>query len=169
MFRRFEVTTGNNPDRSGGFNGLAFLRCLLCCRITGFLCATAKPYRDAHLSERAQLISSEVHRSAVRNLVHVPSILPSRDPDDLRPPILRFARLRRSTALAISESRSGPEIAERDICHRPVDSLYTCWQVIVQGSLPLCGHSPLRITSHSIPFIRKENRRWLAWGPTAMG
>jgi len=39
MFRRFEVTTGNNPDRSGGFNGLAFLRGLLCCRITGFPCA----------------------------------------------------------------------------------------------------------------------------------
>jgi len=43
MFRRFEVTTGNNPDRSGGFNGLAFLRGLLCCRITGFPCAMVVP------------------------------------------------------------------------------------------------------------------------------
>jgi hypothetical protein len=33
MFRTFEVTTGKNPDRSGAFNGLAFLRGLLCCRI----------------------------------------------------------------------------------------------------------------------------------------
>ena len=43
MFRRFEVTTGNNPDGSGGFNGLAFLRGLLCCRIAGFLCAIVIP------------------------------------------------------------------------------------------------------------------------------
>ena len=43
MFRRFEVTTGNSPDRSGGFNGLAFLRGLLCCRITGFPCAMVVP------------------------------------------------------------------------------------------------------------------------------
>jgi hypothetical protein len=38
MFLRFEVTTGNNPDRSSAFNGLAFLRGLPCCRIAGFLC-----------------------------------------------------------------------------------------------------------------------------------
>jgi hypothetical protein len=43
MFRRFEVTTGNNPDRSADFNCLAFLRGLLCCRITGFPCAMAVP------------------------------------------------------------------------------------------------------------------------------
>src|SRR6266404_8357901 len=39
MFRTFEVTTGKNPDRSGAFNGLAFLRGLPGCRITGSLCA----------------------------------------------------------------------------------------------------------------------------------
>jgi len=39
MFRRFEVTTGNNPDGSGGFKGFAFLRGLICCRIAGFSCA----------------------------------------------------------------------------------------------------------------------------------
>jgi hypothetical protein len=43
MFRRFEVTTGNNPDRSAAFNDLAFLRGLLCCRIAGFLCAIVIP------------------------------------------------------------------------------------------------------------------------------
>jgi hypothetical protein len=43
MFRTFEVTTGKNPDRSGAFNGLAFLRGLLCCRITGSLCAMVIP------------------------------------------------------------------------------------------------------------------------------
>jgi hypothetical protein len=43
MFRRFEVTTGKNPDRSAAFNGLAFLRGLLCCRIAGFLCAIVIP------------------------------------------------------------------------------------------------------------------------------
>jgi hypothetical protein len=43
MFRRFEVTTGNNPDRSADFNCLAFLRGLLCCRITGFPCAMVVP------------------------------------------------------------------------------------------------------------------------------
>jgi hypothetical protein len=37
MFRRFDVTTGKSPDRSGAFNGLAFLRDLRCCRIAGFL------------------------------------------------------------------------------------------------------------------------------------
>jgi hypothetical protein len=46
MFRRFEVTTGNNPDRSDAFNGLAFLRGLLCCRITGSLCATVIPVSE---------------------------------------------------------------------------------------------------------------------------
>jgi hypothetical protein len=46
MFRTFEVTTGNNPDRSGAFNGLAFLSGLLCCRITGFLCAMVIPVRE---------------------------------------------------------------------------------------------------------------------------
>ena len=39
MLRRVEVTTGKNPDRSGAFNGLAFLRRLRGCRVTGFLCA----------------------------------------------------------------------------------------------------------------------------------
>jgi hypothetical protein len=59
MFRRFEVTTGNNPDRSGGFNCLAFLRGLLCCRITGFLApwlflrARAKPLGVACLGKVA--------------------------------------------------------------------------------------------------------------------
>jgi hypothetical protein len=43
MFRRFEVTTGKNPDRSGAFNGLAFLRALLWCRITAFPCAMVVP------------------------------------------------------------------------------------------------------------------------------
>ena len=32
MFRRFDVTTGKNPDCSG--DGLVFLRGLLCCRLT---------------------------------------------------------------------------------------------------------------------------------------
>jgi hypothetical protein len=43
MFRTFEVKTGKNPDRSGAFNGLALLRGLLCCRITGSRCAMAIP------------------------------------------------------------------------------------------------------------------------------
>jgi len=46
MFRRLEVTTGKNPDRSGAFNGLAFLLGLLCCRITGFLCAMVIPVSE---------------------------------------------------------------------------------------------------------------------------
>jgi hypothetical protein len=46
MFRRFEVTTGKNPDRSGAFNGLAFFRALLWCRITGFPCAIAIPVSE---------------------------------------------------------------------------------------------------------------------------
>jgi hypothetical protein len=46
MFRRFEVTTGNNPDLSDAFNGLAFLRGLLCCRITGSLCAMVIPVSE---------------------------------------------------------------------------------------------------------------------------
>jgi hypothetical protein len=33
MFRRFDVTTGKSPDRSGAFNGLTFLGDLPCCRI----------------------------------------------------------------------------------------------------------------------------------------
>jgi hypothetical protein len=40
MFRRFDLTTGKNPDRSGAFNGLVLLRGLLCCRLTPvFFCA----------------------------------------------------------------------------------------------------------------------------------
>src|ERR1019366_56389 len=40
MFRRFDITTGKNPDRSSAFNGLAFLRSLFCCRLTPvFFCA----------------------------------------------------------------------------------------------------------------------------------
>jgi hypothetical protein len=46
MFRRFEVTTGKNPDRSGAFNGLAFLRALLWCRITCFPCAIVIPVSE---------------------------------------------------------------------------------------------------------------------------
>jgi hypothetical protein len=46
MFRRFEVTTGKNPDRSVAFNGLAFLRRLLCCRIAGFVCAMVIPVSE---------------------------------------------------------------------------------------------------------------------------
>ena len=46
MFRRFEVTTGNNPDRSDAFNGLAFLCGLLCRRITGSLCAMVIPVSE---------------------------------------------------------------------------------------------------------------------------
>ena len=46
MFRRFEVTTGKNPDRSVAFNGLAFLRGLRCGRITGFLCAMVIPVSE---------------------------------------------------------------------------------------------------------------------------
>jgi hypothetical protein len=46
MSRRFEMTTGNNPDRSDAFNGLAFLRGLLCCRITGSLCVTVIPVSE---------------------------------------------------------------------------------------------------------------------------
>ena len=63
MFRRFEVTTGNNPDRSGGFNGLAFLRCLLCCRITGFLCATAIPFERGAQAFRVAEPASRLARS----------------------------------------------------------------------------------------------------------
>jgi hypothetical protein len=56
MFRRFEVTTGKNPDRFGAFNGLLFLRGLLCFRITGFLCAMVIPLSEGlrHL-ERLRL------------------------------------------------------------------------------------------------------------------
>ncbi len=46
MFRRIEVTTGKNSDRSGAFNGLAFLRALLWCRITGFPCAIVIPVSE---------------------------------------------------------------------------------------------------------------------------
>jgi hypothetical protein len=46
MFRTFEVTTGKNPDRSGAFNGLAFLRGLPGCRITGSLCAMVIPVSE---------------------------------------------------------------------------------------------------------------------------
>ena len=53
MFRRFEVTTGNNPDRSDAFNGFAFLRDLLCRCITGSLCAMVNP-----VSEGAQTLGA---------------------------------------------------------------------------------------------------------------
>jgi hypothetical protein len=43
MFRRFDVTTGKNPDPSGAFNGLTFLRGLPCCRISSFFRAIAIP------------------------------------------------------------------------------------------------------------------------------
>jgi hypothetical protein len=43
MFRRFDATTGKNPDPSGAFNGLTFLRGLPCCRISGFLRAMIIP------------------------------------------------------------------------------------------------------------------------------
>ena len=46
MFIRFDVTTGKNPDRSEAFNGLTFLRGLLCCRITGFLFAIVIPVSE---------------------------------------------------------------------------------------------------------------------------
>ena len=46
MFKRFEVTTGSNPDRSDAFASLAFLRGLLCCRITGSLCAMVIPVSE---------------------------------------------------------------------------------------------------------------------------
>jgi hypothetical protein len=46
MFRTFEVTTGKNPDRSGAFSGLAFLRGLPGCRITGSLCAMVIPVSE---------------------------------------------------------------------------------------------------------------------------
>jgi hypothetical protein len=35
-----------------------------------------------------ELVSSEVHRSAVQSLLHLPSTLPSHDRDDLHFPIL---------------------------------------------------------------------------------
>jgi hypothetical protein len=37
MFRRFDVTRRNTPDRSDAFKDLTVLRDLLCCRIAGFL------------------------------------------------------------------------------------------------------------------------------------
>jgi hypothetical protein len=43
MFRRFEVTTGKNPEPSGAFNGLTFWRDLLCCRFAGFIRAMVIP------------------------------------------------------------------------------------------------------------------------------
>jgi hypothetical protein len=46
MFRRFEVTTGNNPDRSDAFNGLAFLCGLLGRPIIGSLCAMVIPVSE---------------------------------------------------------------------------------------------------------------------------
>jgi hypothetical protein len=46
--------------------------------------------RWAHLSEQIQLIRSEARLSDVQNLLHLPSTLPSHDPDDLHFPVLRF-------------------------------------------------------------------------------
>ena len=67
MFRRFEVTTGNNPDRSAAFNDLAFLRGLLCCRIAGFLCAiviqSGVGVADAELETVREALGEGVGRS----------------------------------------------------------------------------------------------------------
>jgi hypothetical protein len=40
MFRRFDVMTANSPGCSNAFRE-TFLRGLLCCLVTGFLCAMA--------------------------------------------------------------------------------------------------------------------------------
>jgi hypothetical protein len=46
MLRRFDVTTGKNPEPSGAFNGLRFWRGLVCCRFARFLCAMAVPVSE---------------------------------------------------------------------------------------------------------------------------
>jgi hypothetical protein len=43
MFRRFDVTTGKNPDQSGAFNGLTFLGGVFCCRTGAFFRAMVIP------------------------------------------------------------------------------------------------------------------------------
>jgi hypothetical protein len=43
MFRKFDLTIGNNPDRSDAFNDLPFLRGLLFRGVTGFLFAIDIP------------------------------------------------------------------------------------------------------------------------------
>jgi hypothetical protein len=43
MLRRFDLTTGKNPEPSGAFDGLPFWRGLLCCRIADFLRAMVIP------------------------------------------------------------------------------------------------------------------------------
>ena len=45
MFRRFDVMTANSPGCSNAFQD-TFLRGLLCCLVTGFLCAMIISVRE---------------------------------------------------------------------------------------------------------------------------
>src|SRR6266403_1646780 len=61
MFRRFEVTTGNNPDRSGAFNGFSiFARIALLShhRLSlrhGCSCERGLSHLEWHVSARSQM------------------------------------------------------------------------------------------------------------------
>src|SRR5260370_42495532 len=51
-----------------------------------------RPSAPGRLSERTQLRCSVVHRSVAQSLLHLPSTLPSLDPDDLHLPTLQIVR-----------------------------------------------------------------------------
>jgi hypothetical protein len=54
MFRRFDVMTANSPGCSNAFQD-TFLRGLLCCLVTGFLCAMAISVSGAPVLEMPEL------------------------------------------------------------------------------------------------------------------
>lgn len=56
MLRRFDLTTGKNPEPSGAMNDLAFRRGLICCRFARFLCAIVIPKREAQALECLSLL-----------------------------------------------------------------------------------------------------------------
>ena len=56
MFRRFDVMTANSPGSSNAFQD-TFLRGLLCCLVTGFLCAMAIAVGGAQALEMPELWS----------------------------------------------------------------------------------------------------------------
>ena len=97
MFRTFEVTTGKNPDRSGAFNGLAFLRGLLCCRITGSLCAMVIPVSEGLIGylEWLSLCLGKIADATDERLTALVSMLSTvRMIDGLSLPLSAYARSR---------------------------------------------------------------------------
>jgi hypothetical protein len=67
MFRRFEVTTGKNPDRSGAFNGLPHWHHSCCfggkARTFGSACVKAK--QEEERSEGQHRFGTEVEASSI--------------------------------------------------------------------------------------------------------